>query len=200
MRRRFLAAGVAFIFAAVPLVADAKKNTYVGVDKCGRCHKKDLYGNQVGTWRNGPHSKTLETLGSEKAAEYAKERGIVGSPQQADECLKCHITAHGVDSQLIKYDLDPADGVQCESCHGPGSNYRKRSIMSDEDKSIAKGLVTQSEEVCTACHNDESPGWDPKVGFDYAEAKEKIAHPTPADVRGRISEIEKENEKNKEEE
>jgi len=32
------------------------------------------------------------------------------------------------------------------------------------------------------------------VGFDYAEAKERIAHPTPPDVRGRISEIEKENE------
>ena len=41
---------------------------------------------------------------------------------------------------------------------------------------------------------DQSPSWDPEVGFDYAEAKERIAHPTPPDVRGRISEIEKENE------
>lgn len=194
MRCRVLITGVALIFAATPLVASAKENTYVGVEKCGRCHKKDLYGDQVGAWRKGPHSKTLETLGSEKAAEYAKERGISGSPQQADECLECHVTAHGVDSRLIKYELDPADGVQCESCHGPGSNYRKRSIMSDKDKFAAKGLVSQSEEVCTACHNDQSPSWDPEVGFDYAEAKERIAHPTPPDVRGRISEIEKENE------
>ena len=93
---------------------------------------------------------------------------------------------------VIKYELDPADGVQCESCHGPGSNYRKRSVMSDRKKAVAMGMVLPTEAVCVACHNDESPSWDGAAGFDYAEAKKRIAHPTPASVRGRIAEIEKE--------
>lgn len=109
------------------------------------------------------------------------------------------MTAYGVDARLIKYDLEPADGVQCESCHGPGSNYRKPSIMSDEHEAVANGLVLQSETVCTACHNDESPSWDATVGFDYAKSKERIAHPTPPNVRGHIAEIEKDLEKKEKE-
>ena len=73
--------------------------------------------------------------------------------------------------------------------------------MSDRDKSIAAGLVIPDETLCTRCHNDESPAWDPerysladgsRTGFDYEQAKQQIAHPTPEDVRGRIDEIEKE--------
>jgi hypothetical protein len=182
------------------------EHAYVGVKKCGRCHKKELYGNQVGAWREGPHAKAYATLGSDRAAEFARERGIEGSPQKADECVGCHVTAHGVDARLIKYDLDPNDSVQCESCHGAGADYRKRSIMSDSEKSIAKGMIEPSADVCLSCHNDDSPSWDPdqytlpgggKAGFDYEQAKAKIVHPTPEDVRGRIAEIEEEEKKKK---
>jgi hypothetical protein len=53
---------------------------------------------------------------------------------------------------------------------------------------LSKGLVPQNEKVCVACHNDESPAWDPnrytradgnKVGFDYDLAVKEIAHPVP---------------------
>ena len=186
---------LASLFVLAPGMADAKDNAYVGVKKCGKCHEKELYGNQVESWRKGPHAGAMETLDSEQSAEVTKRLGIAGSPREAAECLECHVTAHGVDSRLIKYDIDPANGVGCESCHGPGSNYRKKSVMSDHDKSVAKGLVEQSEKACIVCHNDRSPTFDAAAGFDYATAKEQIAHPTPADVRGRIVEIEKENKK-----
>jgi len=192
IRSRACVVALAVAFVASSVAAGDKPHAYVGIAKCGRCHDKELYGKQVEVWRKGPHAKAMETLGGEKAAEFAKARGISGSPQKADECLKCHVTGHGVDSRLIKYELDPADGVQCESCHGPGSDYRKKSVMSDQKKSVAKGMVLQSEAVCVTCHNDESPSWDPNMKFDYDTAKELIAHPTPADVKGRIAEIEKE--------
>ena len=177
----------------------AEEHEFVGVKKCASCHGKELYGDQVASWRRGPHARAYESLGTEKAAGYAKERGIAGSPQQAGECLDCHVTARGVAPERIKYDLDPEDGVQCESCHGAGQDYRKREIMADRDDAKAHGLVIPTADRCTTCHNDESPAWDParytlpdgrKVGFDFAQAAERIAHPTPADRKGRIIELE----------
>jgi hypothetical protein len=49
----------------------------------------------------------------------------------------------------------------------------------------------KNAEICTACHNDESPTWDPAKGFDYEAAKEKIAHPIPEHVKGRYLELAK---------
>ena len=60
--------------------------------------------------------------------------------------------------------------------------------MADPEEAREKGLVDPTEEVCVACHSDESPAWDParyttadgkKVGFDYEQAVETIAHPVP---------------------
>jgi ribosomal protein L40E len=173
---------------------------YVGAKKCRTCHKKELMGNQQARWREGKHAGAFESLASEKALEFAKAKGIEGSPQEAEECVKCHVTAFGVDPAGIKYELSASDGVQCEACHGPGSRYRKKKVMSDHDKSVANGMVEQSADVCTTCHNDESPAWNPeqyaladgsKVGFDFEQAKEQIAHPIPAEVKGNYIALEK---------
>lgn len=179
--------------------AAAQDHEYIGVEKCGTCHEKELYGDQVSKWRSSAHAKALQSLASDKALEYARAKGIKGSPQQAKECLECHVTTHGVSPALLKYDLEPSDGVQCESCHGAGADYRKREIMADPKEAEAKGLVAQTEAVCTTCHNDRSPAWDParftlpngkKTGFDYKQAVAKIEHATPADRKGKIIELE----------
>lgn len=192
------------VVAGLLLMASAAagaEHEYIGVEKCGTCHEKELYGNQVAKWRSSAHAKAYESLASEKALEYAKAKGIKGSPQQAKECLECHVTAHGVAPALIKYDLEPADGVQCESCHGAGADFRKREIMADVDQAKAKGLVPQTEAVCTECHNDRSPAWDParftlpggkKTGFDFKQAVAKIEHATPEDRKGKIIQLEDE--------
>jgi hypothetical protein len=82
-------------------------------------------------------------------------------------------------------------GVQCETCHGAGSGYRKKKIMMDRDLAISKGLISPpKEEGCRDCHNDKSPAWKPdrytredgtKVGFDFEQAKKVIEHPVPED-------------------
>ena len=63
--------------------------------------------------------------------------------------------------------------------------------MSDHDKAVAKGMWNpgEDEKICLACHNDESPTWDPAKGFDFEAAKKKIAHPIPEDVKGKYLEI-----------
>lgn len=170
-----LALGVAFSLAAgTTQAADFK---YVGVKKCRSCHKKENIGNQYGVWEEGQHSKAFETLASDKAKEIAAEKGIA-DPQKADECLECHVTAHNAPAEQLAKKWDPALGVQCEACHGPGSGYRKKKIMMDHDKAVAKGLLVPDEETCKGCHNDKSPTFE---GFNYDEAFEKIAHPVPED-------------------
>jgi len=91
--------------------------------------------------------------------------------------LKCHSTVGHVDEDLIAT-LKVSEGVSCESCHGPGSGYKSNSVMKDREKSIAKGLIMPTEQVCLQCHNEESPHYK---GFNYEEYVAKIAHRLPAD-------------------
>ena len=172
--------------------ADAK---YVGASKCKTCHKKELIGNQYGAWQDGAHAKAFELLKGEKAAQVAAEKGIAGAAHESAECLQCHATAQGLDaSKVAAKPLELKDGVQCESCHGPGSDYKKKKVMADHDASVAAGMwePDKKEAICTACHNDKSPTWDAAVGFDYEARKKDIAHPIPADVKGRYAEAAKE--------
>jgi hypothetical protein len=176
---------------AQPGAAEPK---YVGAQDCGRCHKKELIGDQLAAWKKSDHAKAMETLKSDKAKKIAAERGLTKPPDQADECVKCHATAHGLDkAKIAKKPLSVSDGVQCESCHGPGSDYRKKTVMADHAKSVAAGMwePDKKEAICTACHNKDSPTWDAAKGFDFEAAKKKIAHAIPKDVKGHYIELEK---------
>ncbi len=167
----------------------SKPHKYVGNKKCKSCHGKNEMGDQLASWKKTKHATAWETLASDQAKEWAKEKGL-GDPQTVDECVKCHVTAHDVPDKLVSRKFDRQAGVQCEACHGPGKDYRKKKVMIDHDLAVSRGLVEQSVEVCTACHNDESPAWDAerytnaagkKVGFDYKQAVKAIAHPVPED-------------------
>ena len=127
---------------------------YIGAAKCKMCHKS-----QYKTWSTKSHAKAYEVLGSDEAKATAKALKL-GDPQKEPQCLKCHTAAgHSPDAVLGKK-YSNEDGVTCEACHGPGSVYKKKTIMKDREKAIASGLTIPTEEVCRKCHNDESPNWD----------------------------------------
>ena len=161
--------------------APEPKPQYVGLPGCKMCHKSAKKGDQYGKWTEGRHSKAYATLASEEAKAIAAKQGIA-DPQKDGKCLKCHVTAYGVDASLIaepkpgKKGHQIEDGVACESCHGPGSLYKKRSVMKDREASVAAGLIIPDEKACAECHNDESPTFKP---FNYAERLKAIAHPNP---------------------
>lgn len=165
------------------LAQDAK---FVGATKCKACHNSKKKGAQFKAWQAGPHSKTFATLGTPKAKEVAVKAGVKGDPQKADECLQCHVTTHGVDAKLLAASVKPEEGIQCESCHGPGDKYRKASVMNakkyktDPEGSLTlwkeKGLIIPDEKTCIKCHNEKSPSFKK---FVYAERLKIIAHPNP---------------------
>ena len=169
------------VFAVVAIVALLSapafaERGYVGVDACKMCHKKEKTGNQHGSWSESKHAKAFETLGSDKANEVASAKGIA-NPQEAPECLKCHVMASGVDASLLGKKYKVEDGVGCESCHGPGKDYKNIKIMKDRDQAVANGLIIPTEDVCKKCHNEESPTY---VEFNFEERAAQIAHPNPS--------------------
>jgi hypothetical protein len=160
---------------------------YTGVKTCGMCHKKEATGNQLAAWQKGPHAKAYELLGTPEAKAAGAKVGVA-DPQKSGKCLKCHATAYNWTETPQVEKLTAEDGVTCESCHGPGKDYKASSVMKDRAKAIAAGLVHPATKSCELCHNSQSPTWKAdryttkdgqKVGFDATQAFEKIKHPNP---------------------
>jgi len=168
------ACALAFAFTA-PVLADAPAHAFVGADKCKMCHNAAAKGAQYTHWAESKHAKAFETLATEQAKKYGAAKGIA-DPQKADECLRCHVTGHGAPADKLTDKYQAAQGVSCESCHGPGGDYWKMEVMKDTAKSVAAGMVTPNEATCKGCHNADSPSFK---GFDFAAYKAKIAHPNP---------------------
>jgi hypothetical protein len=167
---------VAFTAVAVAEEAAAQEHAYVGVDGCKMCHKKEADGDQYGKWAAGPHAGAYKTLATEEAKKVAAEAGIEGDPQQAAECLSCHVTAFAVKDELKGKKFSMEDGVGCESCHGPGEDYKSMKVMKDHEAAVAAGLLAVDKDTCVQCHNEKSPTFK---GFEYEAMLAKVAHPNP---------------------
>jgi hypothetical protein len=176
------------LFIAGTGFAGTDPANYVGVKTCGICHKKDETGNQLAKWQASPHAKAFEVLGTPEAKEAGKKLGV-DNPQTSGKCLKCHSTAYNFTETVATEKIKPEDGVTCESCHGAGKNFMKKSVMENREQAIAAGLIYPATKQCTLCHNDQNPMWKAdryttkdgkKVGFDEEQAVAKIAHPDPA--------------------
>jgi hypothetical protein len=166
------------VWNGVASAADSP-HLYVGVKKCKTCHNSEKGGAQFKIWSESKHAQAFATLASDKAKEIAKEKGIE-DPQKSDECLGCHVTGHGEKAEMFKPTFVAEDGVGCESCHGAGSDYLKKSVMQGiRDKSMKAedyGFVMPTQETCDKCHNEKGTGGKKIV---FKEAYEKIKHDIP---------------------
>jgi hypothetical protein len=156
-------------------LAFADAGRYVGVAKCKMCHNSEARGAQYAVWSNGPHAKAYTVLGTDRAGEAASSMGV-GDPQSSEACLRCHVTAYTADPAARADSWSMEEGVGCESCHGPGENYRKMSVMKDRAAAVSNGLVIPTVDVCVVCHNEESPTFEE---FDFKARVAAIAHPNP---------------------
>ncbi len=149
MKKLAIGAAVVLVAGLVAATAGAGDYTYVGAKKCKMCHKVEFT-----SWQNTVHAKATEV--AKKGAE-----GRTWGP----ECAKCHAT-----------NADPENfpGVQCEMCHGPGSAYKKMSIMKDVKKAVANGLVIPSQETCNRCHDGKDH--HKQVKFEEAVKNKNAIH------------------------
>lgn len=171
-----------FIFFSSLLFCQEKtepQHGFVGAETCGMCHKTEKQGNQFGIWQKSKHAQAYKNLQTPEADKIAKEKGFNTPAVQTPECLKCHVTGYGVDKALLgpKYSME--DGVQCETCHGAGADYKSIKIMKDKDAAVANGLVlvTDIHTFCVKCHNSESPTFNKSMDLD--KMWDQIKHPIP---------------------
>lgn len=172
------ALGVAGIaFAAGDAAAPASQ--YLGAAKCKTCHNSATKGAQYKVWTESKHAHAFLELASPKALEIATKAGIK-DPQKAPECLSCHVTGYGEPADHFAATFSESLGVQCETCHGAGSNYYKmatmKEIRSKKSEPAKYGLNMPTKQTCAKCHNEKATNGK---FVDWPADSAKIAHPIP---------------------
>jgi predicted CXXCH cytochrome family protein len=129
---------------------------YLGAEACKQCHST--------AYKNESHTKHFNTFDEEST--FFKSWKGAGKP---DSCLLCHTTGwntseanHGADEVDYRKNLL---GIQCESCHGPGSEHVKGG--GDPNKIT----VDYSAKLCGSCHTGgHHPTYDEWKTSDHANA------------------------------
>jgi hypothetical protein len=180
MFKRILVSSIIILAAylILPAQLSAQPYSYEGTAVCGMCHKTEKSGNQLKIWQDSKHAQAFKALQTPAADKVAAAKGFKTKAAETKECLKCHVSGFGVDKALVGAKFKMEDGVQCETCHGPGSGYKNMAVMKVKADAQKKGLMLHADvsKFCTTCHNADSPFFK---GFKYDEMWKKIAHPTP---------------------
>ncbi|MFB3897438.1 MAG: multiheme c-type cytochrome, partial [bacterium] len=123
---------------------------FVGASACQSCHQEAY---QV--WEKSPHANAYTSL----------KKNMNGNQR---ECLRCHTLGVGRTDGFIAEDKTPnLAGVQCETCHQPGSFH----IQSPIDKKKETIAFPPDAKLCWQCHTqDTSPD------FRYFQALKYISH------------------------
>jgi len=65
----------------------------------------------------------------------------------AEKCKMCHKV------QFESWSASKHNGkIDCEGCHGPGSDYKAMSTMKDPAAAKAAGLILPTKADCAKCH------------------------------------------------
>lgn len=135
MHRKYWISLAAFSIVALALIAigfagPSDKAEYVGVKKCKMCHPEAFK-----TYAMQGHAKAWDALSAEE--------------KKKPECIKCHVTGFGKPGGYSDDSTTPdMVNVQCESCHGPGSEHIKAP------KDQKKAAINKGDgSACLTCHN-----------------------------------------------
>lgn len=147
---------------------------YVGNEICGTCHVREYK-----KWLGTKHARSWVMLGMAEKADRVKSYFNVKSltPQNSAICLRCHGTAADTPSEFRLPMFHVEEGVQCETCHGPGEKYATEAVMKNKQRAISLGLQVPAKDVCMNCHlNKPSHAFMHLKPFDFEEMYKKIAH------------------------
>lgn len=162
--------------------AAAIRPVYIGSRACGQCHEGAEMGRQYSKWLGTKHSKAWAALAMKESAEISRISGLREPPQKSPVCLGCHAAASDTEAWERDETFHIEDGVQCESCHGPGSEYANQQTMRDKKAAMMAGLRMPAERICMVCHIEKGSHTTvlKSEKFDYKKYMALIAHPRSA--------------------
>lgn len=162
-----------------------KHPVYVGVRACAACHDGKGMGHQFSLWLASKHATAYAVLADPQAKKIAQLSGIPQEPQESPMCLGCHATGAHAEAWEKDEKFFTLEGVQCEKCHGPGSEYTDEAVMMNRTAAAEAGLVMPTAQDCMSCHQVKGSHVAvhnlPKL--DMTKALQDIAHPTPKDFQ-----------------
>ena len=155
----------------------------VGPDKCGSCHR---HSDQDEWWLDDKHYESADPLlaGEKKYLQIARFYGLGPSEMRKGNqiCMQCH---GSIVSGRESRDVDL--GVGCESCHGPGADFREpHQEKGNYEKALKLGMVRLRDletraKTCAGCHYITEPrlisaGHPTGSDFDFSERNSEIQH------------------------
>lgn len=161
-----LAIGISPATPAATAQASAN-NVHLGVASCSgsTCHGRNeadgkiVRQDELMRWQEpstpgGAHSRAFSVLSNARSRQIAQRLGL-GNPESAPMCLGCH--AAPASQRGPRFQL--SDGVGCESCHGPASNWivAHYSVDASHQRNVSLGMVPLENpraraSVCLDCH------------------------------------------------
>jgi len=171
-------------YSGAPLpVAAAKPSVYVGARVCATCHEGRQQGDQLSRWLLSKHSQAYAVLARPESKQIAELSGIPLEPKRSTMCLGCHATGTFAEAAEKDDTFFAEDGVQCEMCHGPGSEHAEAQASKNAAAIKQAQLPKLSMHDCLDCHKEKGSHTAvlkrPPVDMD--KAWESIAHPMPSD-------------------
>src|SRR5579863_347853 len=138
---------------------------YTGPGSCSSssCHggvqprtETSVLQNEYSTWAvQDKHTHALAVLGNDVAQRMGRILKL--QPEKEPRCLACH--SLDIDPSLKAATFDRNDGVSCENCHGPSSNWLGPHTTRgwSYEKSVGLGLydtrdLIMRSEKCLSCH------------------------------------------------
>lgn len=145
---------------------------YVGAGACRSCHIRQEHGAQYVPWVSSRHGAAYWRLATEWSLLLARSRPHfpdMHNPLEDERCLLCHVTGAQDADALFASSFDETQGIGCESCHGPGSEYMAPAVMADREAFLSAGGRIPDEDTCVSCHRNPAR-------FDFSEWWPRITH------------------------
>src|SRR5690349_2161575 len=121
---------LALCFAAALLSGQTEMPKYTGPGSCASpaCHggvqprlNGNIQQNEYSTWVvKDKHARAFSVLTNQTATRMARLLNIERA-DTSQKCLVCHSLSVTDDQRARSF--DSSDGVSCEACHGPASNW-----------------------------------------------------------------------------
>jgi len=164
---------------------EVRHPVYVGAAACAECHRGKGMGHQYSLWLLSKHAQAYALLARPEAKKIAELSGIPQEPQDSPMCLGCHATGAEAEPWEKDEGFHVEDGVQCEKCHGAGSEYMEEEIMKDPKAAMKAGLTMPTMMDCLGCHQVKGShvAVHHRPKLDIKKAMQEIAHPLPGNYR-----------------